>query len=473
MQSAERFWDAQRRERFLVVGLGELTGYSFAMLLARMGVTFKVSDCASLEELKPRLDRLNLRDSEVYAGPQDARQLEGITQILLSPGVPRNIALIRVAEERGIPVWSDYDFLYPIYSHKRIAAVTGTDGKTTTTALLGHLLRPSWSVVVAGNIGVPLAAVYDELLDCDAVVLELSSFMLERVTRFRADVSTVLNLAEDHVERYSTIERYWEAKRNILRCARHTDTFVRCLDDDRISRWDLSNVRLRTVAYRNGDSARADARVLPGALEVLGERLPLHSLAVRGAHLVEDVLVATLMASVVGVPTSAALRRATSFAGVPHRFESVGHIGRVEVIDDSKATSAHAAMRALESLGDRQTVLIIGGQDKHLSAAPLLAHEYHLRAVVGYGQAGERLLSGFTHVPTHYRHSFADAVTVACACTKDDDVLLLSPMCTSFDQHRDYRERGEEFRGLARRFFSTKRGESPASSRAQNRTRNR
>jgi len=447
MNVHEDFWSAQRKEQFLVVGFSELTGLAMARLLERMGVSFKISDLAPLDQLTPRLKELNLRREDIFVGPQESTQLQGITQILLSPGVPRSISLIRDACSRGIPVWNDFDFLYPLYADKSIAAITGTDGKTTTASLLAHQLKPSRSVTLAGNIGVPIASVYDELLRCDAVVLELSSFMLEDIKRFRANVSTVLNIAEDHIDRYSSMAEYTLAKRNIVRFARSGDVFVRNLDDERIASWNLSGIEVHTVSSHHDN---ADAYLLDGAIDVFGSRLPVASMKIQGAHLIEDVLVATMMATAVGLSATEALALAATFGGVPHRFETIGRFSGVDVIDDSKATTVQAVHRALESLGDRNVVLILGGQDKHLDPAVLVAHERHLRAVVGYGQAGERLVSVFSRVPTHYALAFEDAVELACATAENNDVLLLSPASTSFDQHRDYRQRGQIFRSLVR-----------------------
>ena len=451
MSLVDEFWKAQRGEQFLLVGFSDLTGLATAKLFSKMGVAFKISDSKPLSELEPQLAALPVRPSDVFSGPQEPAQLEGVTQVVLSPGVPRAIPLIREACARGIPVWSDYDFFYPLYANKRIAAVTGTDGKTTTTTLLGHLLKPHRSVVVAGNIGVPIAAIYDELLRSDVVVLELSSFMLEDVKRFRADVSTVLNIAEDHVDRYRSMDEYVETKRNVLRFARPGDAFVKNLDDGRIASWELGHLEVRTVSRR---VCTADARVFPGGLAVLGAKLPLNALKIRGAHLIDDVLTAALMATSLGVPAAQGLALAGTFAGVPHRFEYAGTLSGVDVIDDSKATSVQAVNSALESLKGRTVVLILGGQDKHLDPTALDAHSAHLRSVVGYGEAGRRLLSAFSTVPTHYVADFAGAVKLACGLVRGNDVLLLSPVGTSFDQHRDYRERGETFRALARMHLS-------------------
>jgi UDP-N-acetylmuramoylalanine--D-glutamate ligase len=255
----DSFWAALRREQFLVVGVGGITGASAARLLRRMGVPVAVSDAVANDAATALVSELGLRTREVFFGPQLPSQLDGISQVLISPGVPRSLPLLQAAKERGIPIWCDYDLLYPLYADRRIAAITGTDGKTTTTSLVGHLLRPSHSVVVLGNIGTPLCAAYDDLLQSDVVVLELSSFMLEELKQFRANVATVLNIAEDHVDRYPTPIEYAEAKRNIVRHAHPGDVFVKNLDDPCVSSWALPGPR------RSNGLAHVSCRLLPGS----------------------------------------------------------------------------------------------------------------------------------------------------------------------------------------------------------------
>lgn len=440
----DSFWAGLRHERFLLVGVGGLTGSSAARLFHRFRVPFRVSDIANACETRQLVADLGLAEGDVCLGLQQVSQLEGVTHVLLSPGVPRSLPLLIAAKERGIPIWCDYDLLYPLYADKWIGAVTGTDGKTTTTSLLAHLLRPSQRVVLAGNNGTPVCSVYDELLDARAVVLELSSFMLEEPKRFRANVSTVLNVAEDHIDRYATLAEYAEVKRGILRYARPTDVFVRNLDDECINSWRLPPTRMLSVSLRR----RADAYLEGGELCVADSRLDTACLKLKGQHLFADALVALSMAREAGVSMESAFSSLQEFHGVPHRFELIGSCNGVEVIDDSKATTVQAVVQALESLRDRRVVLIMGGRDKMLDPRPILRFASQLRAIVGYGEAGLRLLPLLSGTDLHYLGAFEDAVRLACTITCPRDTLLLSPACTSFDQHSDYRERGMRFRQL-------------------------
>jgi len=448
--NVEAFWSALRREQFLLVGIGGVTGAAVARLFRRMGVPFRVSDSLATAEIARLVLELGIPEEDAFIGFQLPEQLEHITQVLVSPGVPRSLHLLEVARTRKIPVWCDFDLLYPLFAHKTIAAITGTDGKTTTTTLLGHLLESSRSLVVAGNTNMPLCAAYDELLDRDVIVLELSSFMLEDLRQFRSNVATVLNIAEDHVDRYPNLLEYAAAKRNIVRYARPGDVFVQNMDDPVVSDWLLPTLAVRTVSLTKHAHFYLDG----SALCFGSHRLATGRLQVRGQHLLCDVLVALAMAIEIGLDPEEARSRLESFQGVPHRFEFVAQYKGVDVIDDSKATSVHAVARGLENFTDRKVVLLLGGRDKMLDAHPLRRFAPQLVAVVGYGEAGPRLLAQLGLKESYHVHRFDEAVRVACQLVRPGDALLLSPACTSFDQHRDYQERGEQFRQLAQLYLS-------------------
>lgn len=440
------FWAQLRTRHLLVVGFSELTGLQGARLLGRMGVPYSVSDLAPPSVVAPRLKDIPTPPQRLFCGPQTVEQLDGVSEILLSPGVPRSIPLLIAARERGIPIWSDFDLLYPLYADKPIAAVSGTDGKTTTTLLLAHLLAPDRRLVVAGNLGTPITARYDALLDCEAVILELSSFMLEDLKQFRATVSTVLNVDEDHIDRYPNLDAYEATKAAIIQHARPSDLFIQNLDDARVSRWGLSGVRRRTFSMNCAD---ADAGCQHGALRVSSAERATTAFLLRGRHHYSNILAAALMAEELGLSAETALDRAATFPGVPHRFQGVGRVATIDLIDDSKATSMQAVRCALQSLEPRPVVLILGGRDKGLDASPLRSQLGHLRAIVGYGEAGQRLLRALDGGQCDYAPAFSDAVALACRLAQPGDAILLSPGCTSFDQHRDYAERGEEFRKVA------------------------
>ena len=437
-------WAAVRDHTFLVVGFTERTGLSAARLFEAHDVRYRISDLRPAGELRPLLAGLRIAASDVHAGSQDLGQLAGVTAILLSPGVPRSIPLLREAARRGLPILCDVDFLYPFIRHKPILGITGTDGKTTTTALLTRMLEPSGRVITAGNIGIPILGTYPEILEADWVVLELSSFMLEDPQQLRPTISAILNIAEDHTDRYPSIDEYARAKHNLVRHCSKSDRFIQNLDDPRLRAFAPDNVAVRPVSAAG---APADYRFDGQRFVLPGRSFAYAECRLRGRHNVENILVAAAMAHEAGVAPETIAAAARAFPPVHHRFEPLGCRCGVTVINDSKATTVHAVACAVASL-DRPVVLILGGRDKGLDFSVLRPYAARLKSIVCYGEAGDRIHHslGLAHTESTYR--FEDAVARAIAHCVAGDVLLLSPGCTSWDQFPSYELRGELFARL-------------------------
>jgi UDP-N-acetylmuramoylalanine--D-glutamate ligase len=494
-RSAETGWDKYRDDTFLIVGFTERTGRSVAQVFEERGLRYKVSDLRPREELDAVLAGLKIKDEDVFAGPQGPEQLAGITKIVLSPGVPRSIPLVQEAKRRDIAVLGDVDFFCDLVRPARIVAITGTDGKTTTTMLTGAVLAaggrpgagggasepgaapstaagapgsgaptagapgfggpmaaaereaaPRAKVVVAGNVGDPVFARYHEILDCDYLVLELSSFMLEEIHAFRPNIAAITNVAEDHLDRYPTFDDYLRTKENIVRNCRPGDVFVQNLDDPALRAFHPKGLRVRTVSQRE---TTADCYFDDGQFHFAGETLTYADCLLRGDHNIENILIALAIGCEAGVDPAGAARAVREFAPVAHRFEYLGCLGGVDVYDDSKATTVHAVGHALESLPGG-VVLIVGGRGKDLDFLPLKEHEAKIKLLMCYGEAGEQIRDRLAFERSDYVYGFAEAVKRAAAACVPGDVLLLSPGCTSWDQHTDYGVRGREFGELAR-----------------------
>lgn len=444
--SQDELWAELRRDTFLIVGFSPLTGFAAAQLLERKGVRYKISDCASRSAIAPLLARLRVAEDDVFSGSQDPGQLQGITKVLLSPGVPRSIPLIAEALRRGIPVWTDIDFLYPFAAHKRFIAITGTDGKTTTTALTGELLRSVGPVVVAGNIGVPVLAAYDEILAANWVVLELSSFMLEELACFRPNLGALLNIGEDHVDRYPSLREYAEAKFNLVKHCGTENILVKNADDPILANFSPKNVSIRT--FSKSDPS-ADSFYRDGMLHVLGWTFPRSECLLAGQQNTGNILVACTLAKEAGASPEAMAAVLRSFRGLPHRMEHVGCFGGIDVYNDSKATTVHAVDAALRNF-PANVVLILGGRDKGLDFSGLRVHAPRLRRLIGYGECGEKLLGVLGLDNALYAYPFEEAVRLGAESCRPGDVLLLSPGCVSWDQYPNYEVRGEIFKRVAR-----------------------
>ncbi|MBW2526148.1 MAG: UDP-N-acetylmuramoyl-L-alanine--D-glutamate ligase [Deltaproteobacteria bacterium] len=446
----ERFFARLQRGRVLIVGFGERTGRAAAELFERRRVPYRISDAKPRGEIEPLLAGLHLADEQIRCGGQEPGDLEGITAVLLSPGVPRTIPLLEEAKRRRIPVEVDIDFGYELWSDKRIVAITGTDGKTTTTTLTGKLLEPLGPVVVAGNIGVSPLARLDEIRAASTLVLEVSSFMTEELSRFRPSIAGILNIAEDHVDRYDSRESYAAAKFGLVRHCRPGDALVLNVDEPTLAGFRPEQV---TILRTSRQDPTADSHYHEGTFHLGELRIRYAECRLQGQANVDNILMAATMARTAGVDPQQIATRLRRFEGLPHRMQHLGRFDGVDVYEDSKASNVHAVEAALRNF-DRGVVLILGGRDKGLDFSILKPHAHRLRRLVCYGESGEAIRDALDIEGALYRYDFEQAVRLAATECHPGDVLLLSPGCTSWDQFPNYEVRGDTFRRLVPRLFA-------------------
>jgi UDP-N-acetylmuramoylalanine--D-glutamate ligase len=357
-----------------------------------------------------RLDDPVLVDRSL-GNEDDPALLDGIEVVVKSPGVPGEAPLVVAARARGIPVWSEVELGYRLLPGARFLGVTGTNGKTTTTALLGEIFRAAGrDVAVAGNIGVPLTSVER----ADWVVCELSSFQLEDVHELSCEVAVLLNLEPDHLDRYASFEDYREAKLRIFERA-----------------------RAKVVPRGSG---------LEGIEFSAEDDLPAEPL-IPGAHNRENAAAATAAARAAGIGDDAIAQALRTFPGVPHRLELVAERDGIRYVNDSKATNVAAAIRALRAYEDDFVHLIVGGSSKGEDFAPLAAAAGpKVRPVHAIGEEAKRILES---LDGHVDGTLERAVEHARRLARPGEVILLSPACASYDQFENFEQRGEAFRRLA------------------------
>ncbi|MGH8689381.1 MAG: UDP-N-acetylmuramoyl-L-alanine--D-glutamate ligase [Burkholderiales bacterium] len=428
--------------RVLVLGLGD-TGLSVARWVERQGARVRAADTRAAP---PRAADYA---GELATGPFSTALLEGVDLVSISPGLPLGQDVVRAAVARGIPVLGDIElFAWHVRSRStaRVLAVTGTNGKSTVTALAGHLLRTAGvEVEVAGNLGPPVLEALAARASAPAAwVLELSSYQLETTWSLEPEAAALLNLSEDHLDRYAGLDEYAAAKARIF-LGRGTQVLNR--DDVRSLGMGLAN-RRRLSFGLDAPRSEEDFGVVDGVLvEGSHPLLPAASLRIHGAHNVANALAACALARAIGVPRDSLAEGLAAFAGLPHRLELVATRRGVDWYDDSKGTNVGATVAALAGLG-RPALLIAGGDGKGQDFAPLApAVAAHARAVLLIGRDSpllERALAG-TGVPLERCASLEAAVARAAALARDGDEVLLSPACASFDMFRDYRHRGEAF----------------------------
>lgn len=439
--SPDRLWDAWRSKKALIVGFTERTGLSAAKLFSHFGLPYSISDNREKNSLADLIAKLSDPNIKIFTGAQEVSQLQGIDWILLSPGVPRSIPLIREATRRGIPVWNDVDFIYPWIAGKKIAAVTGTDGKSTVTHLIHECLSASYSSVACGNNGLPVFEAYDALLAADCIVMELSSYMLEDLHALSPNAVVVTNIAADHLDRYPDMASYAATKWNILKHAKTETLFVKNLDSPLTRAFIPPNLRIKTVSrLENADFVFRDGRFYFED----GFSFDFADCELKGLHNIENILCAMAIASDFGVKSNQIADAIKKFPGLPHRLRRVPTKRKIQVYDDSKATTLQAVERAVESFPGGLT-LILGGRGKGIDFSPLLQKAAFIRSLACYGEAGEAIQKSLPGIPSSYHYAFTEAIDEAWKNTAEGQALVLSPGCTSWDQHKDYHARGEMF----------------------------
>jgi len=438
------------RRHVTVVGLAK-SGIAAARLLAAAGADVCGTDAKPVASLGPEVAALATAGVRLIDGPA---AFDGVELVVVSPGVPLDGAQLAPARARRVPVIGELELAWRAMEAETIA-ITGTNGKTTTTALTGALLaeqpRP---VFVGGNIGTPLAA---RALDFPAgglVVAEVSSFQLETIEAFQPRVAAVLNVTPDHLDRHRTFDRYLEAKARIFMNQTEHDCAVLNADDE-AARGLASRTRGHVLWFSRQRALEhgvfVDDGWLVARLNGHGDRIcPLAEIQLRGAHNVENVLAATACALWTGIGVEAIRRAVGRFRAVAHRIEFVRDVAGVQFYNDSKGTNVASTIKALESFAER-IVLIAGGKGKGQDFTPLAdaARDRVTHAVV-IGEDGGRIAAALASagIGVSAAETLASAIQAARGAARAGDVVLLSPACASFDMFDNYEHRGDLFKKL-------------------------
>ncbi len=435
------------------------SGRALAEALLDRGVAVSVGDSRPEGDFEG-LDALRRRGGRGFFGGPPEEFLSGADWVAISPGVPPDAPAAVAARARGIPVLAEIEIAWRIAESEapgenRWIAVTGTNGKSTTTTWIAEILkRAGRRVALAGNIGEPLSSFLSESGGRD-FVCEVSSFQLEAIDRFRPHVAVLTNITPDHLDRYAGFSAYVAAKARLF--ARQGPEDVAIFNADDPASRGISTRARRVLFSRRGkpdgkgtwlevDEILSDAAGPPHAV------LPAELLALSGAHNLENALAALAAAECLGAPEEAIIDMLTRFQGLPHRTELVAESFGVRWIDDSKGTNVDAVAKSLEGLVDGSVVLILGGRDKH-GDFPALRDPVarKARAVLTIGEAAETIEAALAGAaPLERCGTMEKAVARAAALARAGDTVLLSPACASFDQYRNFEERGRHFAALAR-----------------------
>ncbi|GGJ00689.1 UDP-N-acetylmuramoyl-L-alanine--D-glutamate ligase [Halopseudomonas pertucinogena] len=436
----------------IIVGLG-VTGLSVARYLAGRDLPFAVCDTRANP---PGLDKLKrfAPMADLYLGELDAQLLSSADELIINPGIALSTPAIQAAIQAGVKVIGDIE-LFARAADAPVVAITGSNAKSTVTTLVGMMAEKAGRrVAVGGNIGTPALDLLD--MKADLYVLELSSFQLETTDALNAEVATVLNVSEDHMDRYADLAAYHLAKHRIFRGARQIvvnrdDALTRPLVADQLPCWSFGLDKPDFKGF--GLIEQGGERHLAFEFKTL---MPVSELKMRGAHNQANALAALALGQAAGLPMAAMLEALREFAGLPHRCQWVGQHAGVDYYDDSKATNVGAALAAIEGFGgdlQGQQVLIAGGDGKGADFAPLVEPiSRHCRAVVLLGRDADRLeqaLGG--RVPVRRVAGIDEAVMAAAELARPGDAVLLSPACASLDMFANFEERGRLFAAAVRR----------------------
>lgn len=440
-------------ERIMVWGMAK-SGIAAAKLLAEKGYFVRINDLKTADKLEGIEALAGLSIDNKLGMPADGL-LSDIDTLVMSPGIPADHKVANNAREMGIKVIGEIELAY-LFAKGRMIGITGTNGKTTTTTLLGEICK-AWgkNTIVVGNIGEPYAAHVSELDEESYTVCELSSFQLETTRTMRPDVALILNLTEDHLNRHKTMEKYASIKERIFM---NMDTGSVILNaDDPITVKMAENVKCRVVWFSRKKEVSLGAFVRDGKViyrdgsdnEIIDTKL----VGIPGPHNLENALAAVAGAMCAGAPVEVIRETLISFKGVEHRIETVRTVNGITYINDSKGTNPDSTIKAVETM-TKPTVILLGGSEKYsdYSAMCEVIKNSSVKYAVLMGDTGEaigRVLSaaGFTAME-YVDHDFEKAIRTATAHASDGWNVLLSPACASFDMFSCFEERGEIFKNI-------------------------
>jgi len=422
-----------KNKNITIFGFGK-SGVASAKKLAVLGAKVTVTETKSISEIEAKdLNDLKGLDVTFEFGGHTLDAISLADLVVVSPGIHLDIPVLEEAKKRGVLIISEIELAYQ-FLKRPIIAVTGTNGKTTTTTLIGEMLKAAGKrVAVAGNIGYPLVAVEDEQLDY--IVAEISSYQLETIKSFHPWISLILNIQEDHLERHHSMEEYMRQKARIFMNQDENDYLIYNADDRFIPSM-IKSAKARLIPFSKNE------------IEVLGIRPD--EIQIPGRHNLENALASAWASSLAGVERATIGQVLKAFPGVEHRIEYVTEVAGVKFYNDSKGTNPDSTLVAMETFSGKPIVLILGGRDKGVSLKAMCKKiKAEVRAVILIGEATDRFkkeLEKYGYSNIFLADSMAGAVDRSYTLSKPGDIVLLSPACASFDMFNNYEERGRVFK---------------------------
>lgn len=438
-------------KKVLVVGLAR-SGMAAIRVLKKLGAEVTLSESKKKEDIK-EIGFLNENNVEIVG--QDMSVFErDFDFVVKNPGVPYRSPMMQKLQEHNIPVITEIELAYQVAKPQHYIAITGTNGKTTTSTLTYEILRRAFpgKAHLCGNIGIPLCEIVMEngLMEEGGhyIALEISNFQLVNIDKFRPEVATIINLTPDHIDFMGSLDNYYKSKTEVYRNMADSDVFLLNADDPVVKEYtDRYPVKCAKESFST-DSQSADCIAKDGYLEIKGEKIiPLNAIKIVGKHNLQNVMIAVSAAKAIGISNDIILEAVSSFKGVEHRIEFVREIDGVKYYNDSKGTNTDATITALKAF-DRGVILLVGGFEKGLPMDEMKKHLGCVKKIIGFGACGARLVHDLVGEDGIVVTTLDEAVAEANKIAESGDTVLLSPTTSSFDQYTCFEERGDHFKKI-------------------------
>lgn len=438
-------------KKVLVVGLAR-SGMAAIRVLKKLGAEVTLSESKKKDDIK-EIGFLNENNVEIVG--QDMSVFErDFDFVVKNPGVPYRSPMMQKLQERNIPVITEIELAYQVAKPQHYIAITGTNGKTTTSTLTYEILRRAFpgKAHLCGNIGIPLCEIVMEngLMEEGGhyIALEISNFQLVNIDKFRPEVATIINLTPDHIDFMGSLDNYYKSKTEVYRNMAGNDVFLLNADDPVVKEYtDRYPVKCAKESFST-DSQSADCIAKDGYLEIKGEKIiPLNAIKIVGKHNLQNVMIAVSAAKAIGISNDVILEAVSSFKGVEHRIEFVREIDGVKYYNDSKGTNTDATITALKAF-DRGVILLVGGFEKGLPMDEMKKHLGCVKKIIGFGACGARLVHDLVGEGGIVVTTLDEAVAEANKIAESGDTVLLSPTTSSFDQYTCFEERGDHFKKI-------------------------
>ncbi|MCM8803638.1 MAG: UDP-N-acetylmuramoyl-L-alanine--D-glutamate ligase [Candidatus Omnitrophica bacterium] len=438
-------------KKFGIIGLG-ITGFDTAIFLLKKGANVYISEKNCNEDLKEKIEILKKNGAKIEIGNHSPEFFKKVDMVVISPGIDEKIEILKFLREKGIPVISEIELAYSFSKSKKIIGITGTNGKTTTTTLVGEIFKnANYHYVVCGNIGNTFIGEIENIDENTWIILEVSSFQLEKIKEFKPYIACLLNIDYDHLDRYSNMDEYISAKKRIFENQNENDFSILNFDDYYTKRF-LKEIKSKKIFFSFSHILKGAYYKNDNIFLNLNDSILIETrnIKLKGKGNIQNIMAASLISVICGIKPDIIRKTLENFEPLPHRMEKVAEIDGIIFINDSKSTNPHSVKNSVLSIEDEnRIILILGGKDKGFPYSQLKRYlRNKVKFIILLGEAKERIKNELKslNIPMEFVKDLKESVYLAKKVGKKGDIVLFSPGCSSFDMFKNYKERGDVFK---------------------------